>query len=280
MLISDETPILTVNENTYTIDDYRALIGITEGASRDDLVYLAGQATSVFTELGAVASAADRAGFLISGQELAYVKDNLIPYSDEIYKISLMAPLARNQTETLKAQAYLTITSNLNIENADIASSYNTDYIKANHILILTQDRSTMEPYSAEKKAEAAKLAESILQRLKKGEDFDKLCDEYTEDPGHITQPDGYIFTKGEMVKEFEDAAYGLKDGEISDIVETSYGYHIIKRLPLPELDAETEGYIQSSLLNAEFNRLYSECMDTADIQPHMSPDEIADLLG
>ncbi len=76
-------------------------------------------------------------------------------------------------------------------------------------------------------------LAEQVLSKAKAGEDFDALVAEYGEDPGMESQPDGYILTKGQMVPEFEEASYALGIDEISDIVETTYGYHIIKRYAL-----------------------------------------------
>ena len=70
--------------------------------------------------------------------------------------------------------------------------------------------------------------AEEVLKKAKAGEDFEKLIAEYNEDPG--AKESGYSFGHGEMVPEFEAASFALDYDEISDIVETSYGYHIIKR--------------------------------------------------
>ena len=64
---------------------------------------------------------------------------------------------------------------------------------------------------------------------------FGRLADEYSEDPGRQTNPDGYIFTPGTMVQEFESATEALKYGEISGIVESDYGYHIILRKDLAQ---------------------------------------------
>lgn len=97
------------------------------------------------------------------------------------------------------------------------------------HILILHGADDTED---AEKKA----LAESILERLNDGEDFDMLMNEYSEDPGLVTYSNGYVGTKGDMVEEYENSARALEVGKISGIVETDFGYHIIKRIN-PTLD-------------------------------------------
>ncbi len=95
------------------------------------------------------------------------------------------------------------------------------DYICAKHILI---QNSTEDSY---RKALQINLA------LIDGADFDELLKEHGEDPGMFSRDYGYFFTKGEMVAPFEEAAYELSEGKISGIVETSYGYHIIMRLPM-----------------------------------------------
>ena len=69
-----------------------------------------------------------------------------------------------------------------------------------------------------------------MLEKAKSGQEFSELAKEYSDDTVSASQGGdlGY-FTKGKMVKAFEDAAFNLKPGEISDIVESEYGYHIIK---------------------------------------------------
>jgi foldase protein PrsA len=74
------------------------------------------------------------------------------------------------------------------------------------------------------------KTAKEVKAKLEKGEDFAKLAKEYSQDPGSASNGgDLGWFGPGKMVKEFEDAAYKLKVGEVSDPVKTDYGYHIIK---------------------------------------------------
>ncbi|MFQ6977036.1 MAG: peptidylprolyl isomerase [Oscillibacter sp.] len=70
---------------------------------------------------------------------------------------------------------------------------------------------------------------------------FAELADEYSEDPGRESHPTGYTFTTGSMVQEFEDAAYALSEGEVSEVVESSLGYHILLRLPLDKAAAADE---------------------------------------
>ncbi|HHY74447.1 MAG TPA: peptidylprolyl isomerase PrsA [Bacillus bacterium] len=85
--------------------------------------------------------------------------------------------------------------------------------IKASHILIKDE-----------------KTAKDVLQKVKHEEDFAKLAKEYSEDPGSAAKGGdlGYFGT-GFMMKPFEDAAYALNIGEVSDLVKTDFGYHIIK---------------------------------------------------
>lgn len=82
-----------------------------------------------------------------------------------------------------------------------------------------------------ERKAGARKKLEGILERVRSGEDFAELAKQYSEDPGSASAGgDLDYFARGVMIKEFSDAAFALEKGEISDIVETAYGLHIIKK--------------------------------------------------
>ncbi len=131
------------------------------------------------------------------------------------------------------------------------------DYVKKNavynakHILLLTKDMTTGEVYDDEKIAAQKALADDLLAQLRASDDavalFDTLMNEYSEDPGLKSNPDGYLYSSGSMVAEFEDAVEALDDYEISEIVKSDYGYHIIMRLPITPAELR-EDYCQESL--------------------------------
>ncbi len=96
--------------------------------------------------------------------------------------------------------------------------------VRARHILFTVKPNAT----PAEKKAAKAK-AVAARQRALKGEDFAKLAKELSQGPSAKNGGDLGYFTKNQMVKPFADAAFALKPGQISDVVETRFGYHVIK---------------------------------------------------
>lgn len=104
--------------------------------------------------------------------------------------------------------------------------------LRAKHILLLTKDMDTGEAYDDAKKAEQKAKAEDILSQLRADPSkFDQLMNENSEDTGLTAYPDGYLFGPGEMVSEFENGTRALEVGAISDLIESSFGYHIILRL-------------------------------------------------
>lgn len=98
--------------------------------------------------------------------------------------------------------------------------------------------------------AKAREQAEAILKRARAGEDFSKLAAEFSIDPGSKTKGgDLGWFGHGQMIKPFEDAAFALQPGQISDVVETDFGYHIIKveeRVMKPGPDGKPEEQVHA----------------------------------
>ena len=95
---------------------------------------------------------------------------------------------------------------------------------RARHILLKAGAEDSPEAKAA-RKAEA----EKILAQIKKGGDFSQLASQFSEDSTNIKGGDLGFFGRGQMVQPFEDSVFGLKKGEVSGVVETPFGYHIIK---------------------------------------------------
>lgn len=131
-------------------------------------------------------------------------------------------------------------------ENSD---SYPTDaevnayldengYFRVKHILLMTIDQATNQPLEESVIAKKKATADDLLAQLRASEDpitlFDQLVNEYGEDGGMTVNADGYVFDNSDsLVGGFREATLALSVGEISDVVETAYGYHIMLRLPI-----------------------------------------------
>lgn len=116
--------------------------------------------------------------------------------------------------------------------------------------------------------------AEEILAKLNQGEDFADLAQEYSMDPGSGAQGgDLGFFQRGRMVPEFEEAAFRLSVGEVSEPVQTDFGYHIIQvtdRVPFEKSYEEVRDELEESLTRRQARSLEDvqrEIMDEANIQ-------------
>ena len=122
--------------------------------------------------------------------------------------------------------------------------------VRASHILIRT-------PENADPKTkEAARAkADDLLKQVKAGKDFAELAKSNSQDPGSaVNGGDLGYFQQGQMVGAFERAAFSLKPGDVSDVVETPFGYHIIKvadkqaasKVPLEQVKPQIEQFLQN----------------------------------
>ena len=107
-------------------------------------------------------------------------------------------------------------------ENRDLFKQ--PEKIQARHILIKVETEG-----DEDLKPAALKKIKMIQKEVKKGGDFAVLAKKYSQCPSSANGGDLGYFARGQMVKPFEDAAFSLKKGEVSDIVETTFGYHLIK---------------------------------------------------
>lgn len=149
-------------------------------------------------------------------------------------------PAVKRQIEIMRneylARTYVQkeIIGKINLTEKDFQAYYDThkkefenpEMVRARHILVAVKPDAT-----PEQKEAARKKAEELLAKVKAGEDFAKLASENTDDPGSKAKGgDLGFFTQGSMVGKFEQAAFALKPGEVSGLVETEFGYHIIKQ--------------------------------------------------
>jgi peptidyl-prolyl cis-trans isomerase D len=116
-------------------------------------------------------------------------------------------------------------------------SQYLPECRSARHVLVKLPPGAT-----DDQKAEARKKIEGALDRAKKGEDFGKIAREVSDDTSAADGGDLGCFQRGAMVKPFEDAAFALSPGQISDVVESQFGFHIIK-LDAIHKDDDAEAY-------------------------------------
>ena len=110
-------------------------------------------------------------------------------------------------------------------------------------------------------KAEAKARAEAVLKQIKEGADFAEMAIDNSEDATGINGGDLGYFKKGDMEPAFEKVAFSLPIGELSDVVETSYGYHIIKVADHKAAEAASFDMVKEPLI-AELSRIKKEWFD------------------
>jgi len=179
---------------------------------------------------------------------LGWLQSNEIKY-ETIHKDSKNGLIIQKYIEKSLAE-------DLAVTEEELLEIYNQDkYASVRHILLKTQG------VSDSTKDTIYKKMESILGRAKAGEDFVALANEYSEDPGSNKKGGLYEnITRGQMVKPFEDASFNVPVGEISDIVETTYGYHIIKVIGRKRDERsfeEVKNEIETKLENKKRNEAY-----------------------
>ncbi|HEX5702073.1 MAG TPA: peptidylprolyl isomerase [Pyrinomonadaceae bacterium] len=103
------------------------------------------------------------------------------------------------------------------------------EQVHARHILIATKSAEMPTEQGGLDKPAARAKAEEVLKRVKAGENFENLAKEYSDDGSKQNGGDLGWFGKGRMVPEFENAAFALQPGQTSEIVESQFGFHIIK---------------------------------------------------
>ncbi len=274
--------VMTVNGDEVSWDEYMYWIGYAtnqlnqyysyNGSATDftdstttDIIFK--DAKSALTEQHVILAKAAEMGLTVDEEEVSEVINNYISYycgedgTEEDFAEVLSESYATVDTFKSMIESnflYTDIINELygengaNISEDDIkAYADENDYITATHILLLKTDdegEELSEKEQAKLKAQAQGFVDElngIKDDAKRLERFNELKAENCQDTGKESYPDGYCFTTGTMVEEFDTAARELGEYKVSEVVESDYGYHVIMRLPLKGTDlcSSQDGY-------------------------------------
>lgn len=144
------------------------------------------------------------------------------------------------------------------------------EQVRASHILIKVDQEDDQET----RRAKREKL-QDILNDIRNGASFSEQASLYSEGPSKSKGGDLGFFREEDMVEPFSKAAFSMDTGEVSDIVETRYGYHIIKvtdkkqarTVPFGEVEDRISGYLESTGKNEAINSYLAELREKANIQ-------------
>ena len=252
ILITDDEPVIEINGAKISLADFKAMYGlytmqygseysdeeITEALKLMLMNYAIYEAEAdkwdidlpvdYWEEIEAVA------------QEISSLMPN---YLDAVWANLLEIEYRTSELSGFLYQVYTP-------DEAEAEKYYNENYMAAKHILV--SDKAT---------------ASNIKNQLNRGADFDKLMNEYSEDPGLALYPDGYWFTTGEMLEEFENTVRELKINKVSGVVETDAGYHIIKRIALPEYNDGLYQEIASKYATEAVANHFTEVADNGEVK-------------
>jgi peptidyl-prolyl cis-trans isomerase C len=152
------------------------------------------------------------------------------------------ADLRTKIVQKLTAEAALLRELNITVTDAEAKQFYDDtnhsadfeqpEMVHVRHILSLTVDPVTHVPLTADQQQAKRKQIDDLLKRIRGGADFTALAKQYSEDPGSKNNGGEMpVFPRGQMAPEFEAAAFSLTNNQVSDVITTAYGYHIIKLL-------------------------------------------------
>ncbi len=177
--------------------------------------------------------------------------------ADEIKAMHVSADTIRQLYEefALANKLYKNITEQIQPEISDDEARA----VSVKSILIKTYSMTntgTRIEFTRQQKDEAYGRAQDALAKIRAGSDFDVVAADYNED-----SESSYSFARGVMPQAFEEAAFNLDNGEVSEIIETEYGYHILmctSSFDRDETDANKAGIVKKRQ-QEEFNRIYDE---------------------
>lgn len=140
----------------------------------------------------------------------------------------------------------------------------NEEFAVVKHVLLTNTPQEATEEFDADQYAQdAQKKADEVLAKAVSGDNFEKLIEEYGQDPGMQSNHNGYIIDStgamldgsGSMIPEFTQGTFAVKAGEVNpSLVASSYGWHIIKRYPLPTSGEDYEAILSAATSDAEYD--------------------------
>ena len=222
-----------------------------------------------------------KANFARQGGGLSVYKDYLKRAGSSMEFIEMLFTESTYQTKvTEKVEEELGDTE---ATDEEVETYFLENYIRAKHVLVNLEKEEPEEEAAPDEAADAEEategaetpeptavteedgktgeeLANLILEKAKNGEDFDKLVKTYNQDPGMKDNDDGYIFTEGDMVSEFYDCAKELKPGEFG-VVKSTYGYHVIQRLPLTKDENKFGDWLEENKSTVE-SKIHQDKLD------------------
>ncbi len=153
----------------------------------------------------------------------------------------------------------------------EIRAALKQDYVRVYHLLISNDHLLGSEGYETATEsaliAGAEEFAKEKLAEIKAGADIYELAQSIGDDQGMLENTDGYLFTYGQMVEPFEEAAFALEVGEVSDVVQTDYGFHIIQRLEQDDYIEENFDTVKEQYINDFFNADVNQILADAEAE-------------
>lgn len=245
---------------------------VLEGLINGELLYQESQRKAIKVEEVAI------------NEQLETLKKRF-PSEDEfktaLNKMNLSEANIRSQIKKgLAIQQFITkhIAEKVTVSDKQIRAYYDShpdsfkqpEQVRASHILI------KVDPQADEsQRAEARKKIEEIQQKLQKGGDFATLAKESSQGPSSAKGGDLNYFRRGQMVKPFEAAAFALKPGEVSDLVETKFGYHLIKvidkkpetTIPYEDIKEKVGQYLKDKKVHEEVGLYVKKLKEDAKVE-------------
>lgn len=264
--------------NCASLEQYLALYGLSGISVGDYAQELLQDSLTVTANYVLMEQKALEYGCPLTDEQAADIREQLLANGQETYdNQKLLFGLTDETMEFIFAvDAYYT--NLLEALVPDPTQAELEQYVSDNgifgvkHILLLTTDKEVEQEdgttlsasqYNAQQNA----LAQELLAQLQASDDmeslFDQLMNEYSEDTGLSAYPDGYVYDNTtSLVDGFREATLELEPGQLSGVVETDYGYHILLRLPV-----DPEDY-RAAFRQSELNGLVNQWVESAQITP------------